>query len=181
LMITIQIVLGLEWNTFFLFRLFLLVWFHQQFLSTKNFCFFEFAKNRRVLCIPGLILMLQIYPKSWSVYGTLKNYLLFWNGQTFLNYSLIIWHRIVRTVVSFINIYNEQLLRPYSCAKKLQSQNVTREKLHKTLFHKKGDWKMLMKLTPRRVERSARFELLVLPHERKSASLEKVNFFFWLS
>jgi hypothetical protein len=43
---------------------------------------------------------------------------------------------------------DEQLLRPYSCAKKLQSQNVTREKLRKRLLYEKGDWKMLMKLTP---------------------------------
>jgi len=34
----------------------------------------------------------------------------------------------------------------YFCAKKLQSQNVTREKLHKTLLYKKFAGKMLMKL-----------------------------------
>jgi len=34
------------------------------------------------------------------------------------------------------------------CAKKLQSQNLTREKLHKVLLYKKRTHKMLMKLTP---------------------------------
>jgi len=39
-------------------------------------------------------------------------------------------------------------LRQYSCAKKLQSQTVTREELRKTLWHEKVEHKMLMKLTP---------------------------------
>jgi hypothetical protein len=42
----------------------------------------------------------------------------------------------------------EQLLRQYFFAKKLQSQIVTREKLHKTLLNKKVEHKMLLKLTP---------------------------------
>ncbi len=42
----------------------------------------------------------------------------------------------------------EQLLCQYSCAKKLQSQTVTRENLCKTLLSKKDLSKMLMKLTP---------------------------------
>jgi hypothetical protein len=37
--------------------------------------------------------------------------------------------------------------RQYSCAKKLQSQNVTREKLCKALLYQKFVRKMLMKLT----------------------------------
>ncbi len=137
-MITIQIVLVLECNIFYLFRLFLLVGFHQQFLSTKNFRSFEFAKNRRVLCIPGLILILQMYTKSWSVLETLKNYLFVWNGQTFLNYLIIIWHRIVRTVVNFINIYMSTFFPNFLVQKKLQSQTVTGEKLFKTLSYKKA-------------------------------------------
>jgi hypothetical protein len=44
--------------------------------------------------------------------------------------------------------FYKQLLRQYSCAKKLQNQTVIREKLHKTLLDKKGTRKMLMKLTP---------------------------------
>ncbi len=46
--------------------------------------------------------------------------------------------------------FYEQLLRQYSCAKKLQSQTVIiviRENLHITLLYKKGIPKMLMKLT----------------------------------
>jgi len=36
----------------------------------------------------------------------------------------------------------------YFCAKKIQSQNVTRDKLHEALSYKKLSSKMLMKLTP---------------------------------
>jgi len=39
-------------------------------------------------------------------------------------------------------------LHQYSFAKKLQSQNVSREKLHKALMYEKGESKMFMKLTP---------------------------------
>jgi hypothetical protein len=39
-------------------------------------------------------------------------------------------------------------LRQYFRAKKIQSQNVTREKLRKALSYKKFAHKMLMKLTP---------------------------------
>jgi len=46
------------------------------------------------------------------------------------------------------SIFYKQLLRQYSFAKKLQSQNVSREKLRKALLYKKGARKMLMKLTP---------------------------------
>jgi len=45
-------------------------------------------------------------------------------------------------------MFYEQLLHPYSCAKILQSQTVTREKLHKTLSNDKVARKVLMKLTP---------------------------------
>ncbi len=52
-------------------------------------------------------------------------------------------------LVSISSTFCEQLLHQYSCIKKLQIvQNVTREKLHKTLLYKKGVLKMLMKLTP---------------------------------
>jgi len=43
---------------------------------------------------------------------------------------------------------HEQLLRRYSSAKKLQSQTIIREKLHKALSYEKRAHKMLMKLTP---------------------------------
>jgi len=39
-------------------------------------------------------------------------------------------------------------LRQYFCAKKLQSHNLTREKLHEALSYKIVTRKMLMKLTP---------------------------------
>jgi hypothetical protein len=42
-----------------------------------------------------------------------------------------------------------RLLRQYFCAKKLQSQNVTREKLLEALLGKRFEHRMLMKLTPR--------------------------------
>ncbi len=51
------------------------------------------------------------------------------------------------TGVNFMNIYLN-LLHQYFCAKKVQSQNVTREKLRKALSYKKIVRKMLMKLTP---------------------------------
>jgi hypothetical protein len=44
--------------------------------------------------------------------------------------------------------FYEQLLRPYSFGKKLQSQTVIREKSFKALSYKKGLCKMLLKLTP---------------------------------
>jgi len=40
-----------------------------------------------------------------------------------------------------------QLLLKYFCTRKLQSQNVTREKLHKALLYEKYEHEMLMKLT----------------------------------
>jgi hypothetical protein len=43
---------------------------------------------------------------------------------------------------------NKQLLRKYSFVKKLQSQTVIREKLHKALSYKKAAREMLVKLTP---------------------------------
>jgi len=52
--------------------------------------------------------------------------------------------------VSISSTFYEQLLRQYSCAKKLQSQTVTREKLHKILSFKEAARKMLVKLTPAR-------------------------------
>jgi len=42
----------------------------------------------------------------------------------------------------------EQFLCRYSFAKKLQSQTVYRENLHKAFLYEKGAHKMLMKLTP---------------------------------
>jgi hypothetical protein len=54
------------------------------------------------------------------------------------------------TVVNFINIFctrfsNKSAFLPKSFC---QSQNITREKLHKAFTHKKRSSKMLMKLTP---------------------------------
>jgi hypothetical protein len=48
--------------------------------------------------------------------------------------------------VSISSTFYTQLLRQYFDAKKLQSQNITREKLHKTLLYEKFACKMLMKL-----------------------------------
>jgi len=48
--------------------------------------------------------------------------------------------------VSISSTFNARLLRQYFCAKKLQSQNVTREKLHEAILYKKFARKMLMKL-----------------------------------
>jgi len=50
--------------------------------------------------------------------------------------------------VSISSTYYSGLLRQYYCDKKLQSQNVTREKLLEALLYKKFEHKMLMKLTP---------------------------------
>ncbi len=62
------------------------------------------------------------------------------------------------TCSQFINILQAAFvpifLCPYSCAKKLQSQIVIREKLHKTLLFAKGVRKVLMKLTPDEMGRS---------------------------
>jgi hypothetical protein len=49
---------------------------------------------------------------------------------------------------SISSTFYEQILSRYSFAKKLQSQNVSREKLRKTLSKEKGASKLLMKLTP---------------------------------
>jgi len=49
--------------------------------------------------------------------------------------------------VSISSTFYAHLLRQYFCANILQSQNVTREKLHKALLYKKFVSKMLMKLT----------------------------------
>jgi hypothetical protein len=46
--------------------------------------------------------------------------------------------------------FYEQLCHQYSCAKKLQSQNVIREKLRKALLHEKGASNILVKLVPGR-------------------------------
>jgi hypothetical protein len=54
-----------------------------------------------------------------------------------------------RPLESILSTFYEQLLCQYSCNKKLQSQNIPREKLCKRLSYKKGASKMLMKLTPR--------------------------------
>ncbi len=45
-------------------------------------------------------------------------------------------------LTSLVNIIN--ILRLYSCVQKLQSQIVSREKLCKTLLHKKGAHKKLL-------------------------------------
>jgi len=50
----------------------------------------------------------------------------------------------------FYFILFRTLLHQYFCAKKLQSQTVIREKLHKALKFQKGTSKMLMKLTVKR-------------------------------
>jgi len=54
----------------------------------------------------------------------------------------------LRSLVKISSKFYKQLLREFSCGKKLQSQTVTGEKLSKTLQYKKGLSKMLMKLTP---------------------------------
>jgi len=50
-------------------------------------------------------------------------------------------------VDNFINILRATFV-PIFAPKKLQSQNVTRDKLRKELSYKKIAFKMLMKLTP---------------------------------
>ncbi len=55
--------------------------------------------------------------------------------------------RIFSEKVSISSTFYEQLLCQYSCAKKVQSQTVIREKVLKALSNEKGLHKMLMKLT----------------------------------
>jgi len=54
--------------------------------------------------------------------------------------------------------FYEQLLRPYSDAKKFQSQTVIKVKLHKTLLYEKVERKILMKLTPTTDQNSKHLE-----------------------
>jgi len=49
--------------------------------------------------------------------------------------------------MSISSTFFAHLLRQYFCAKKLQSKNVTRKKLHKAFLYKKRACEMLMKLT----------------------------------
>jgi len=49
-------------------------------------------------------------------------------------------------LVSILSTFYKCLFCQYFCAKKLQSQNVTREKLHKALLYKNHVRKMMMKL-----------------------------------
>ncbi len=49
--------------------------------------------------------------------------------------------------MSISSTFYGQILPQYFCAKKLQSQNVTREKLVKSLWYKKRARTMLMKVT----------------------------------
>jgi len=67
----------------------------------------------------------------------------------FLKYSfnLSCVERLRSPVVNFIT-FCRQLFRQYFFAKKLQNQTEIREKLCKALSYKKGESKMLMKLTP---------------------------------
>ncbi len=44
--------------------------------------------------------------------------------------------------------HQQQFMQQYSFGKKLQSQNVSSEKLRKTLLYEKTDYKMFVKLTP---------------------------------
>jgi len=50
--------------------------------------------------------------------------------------------------VSISSTFYAQLLQQYFCAKKLQSQNVTKEKLREALSYEKFAHKMFVKLTP---------------------------------
>jgi len=63
--------------------------------------------------------------------------------QTYL-YSEKICHQVSISSTLYLS-----LLHQYFCVKKLQSQNVTKEKLHKELLFEKFARKMLMKLNPR--------------------------------
>ncbi len=56
---------------------------------------------------------------------------------------------IIEANSQFHQHFTKKLLRRYSFSKKFQSQNLRREKLHKTHLNKKVVHKMLMKLTPR--------------------------------
>jgi len=50
-------------------------------------------------------------------------------------------HNVLESISS---TFYEQLLRQYFCARKLQSQTVTREKLCKTLLYEKDKFKQLL-------------------------------------
>ncbi len=65
-----------------------------------------------------------------------------------LTQKLLIEHWWNWCLWSISSIFYEELLRQSFCPTKLQSQTVTREKLHKALSVKNGLSKMLMKLTP---------------------------------
>ncbi len=55
------------------------------------------------------------------------------------------WNQV--DLVSISSTFYKKLLRHYLCTKKLQSQNVTKEKLCIALLYEKLSNKMLMKLT----------------------------------
>ncbi len=66
---------------------------------------------------------------------------------TFGRYKDMTWYVNV-FLRSISSSFYKQLLRQYFCAKKLQSQTMTREKLRKAHLYKKVMCKMLMALTP---------------------------------
>jgi len=61
----------------------------------------------------------------------------------------------LHVLLSISPTFYKQLLRRYSCTKKLQSQTVTKEKLHK-----KGARNMLMQLTPGNLKRVTNLSLV---------------------
>jgi len=57
-------------------------------------------------------------------------------------------YKVKKSQGSISSTFYTLLLRQYFCTKRLQSQNVTREKLREALLYKKLARKMLMKLIP---------------------------------
>jgi len=55
---------------------------------------------------------------------------------------------MILTLQSISPKFYEQILQQHSFAKKIQSQNEIREKLHQALLYEKGSSKMLIKLIP---------------------------------
>jgi hypothetical protein len=62
--------------------------------------------------------------------------------------------------ISISSTFYEQLLRRYSCTKKLQSQTVIREKLCKLLLYKKVVLKMLVKSNPDKREQKIKRDFM---------------------
>ncbi len=81
--------------------------------------------------------------------------------------------------MSISSTYYVWLLRWYFCVKKLQSQNITREKLGKALLYKKLTHKMLMKLTLWILFSFKKHCTSSISNSQKSIWILFVPLFFW--